>query len=172
MRKADLANPALVKEYKRKYYDAWGYAFKVSKGKDYKDLVHDAYLRWYNKTGQDLFLEHRGTIARVIHYIWLGWIKKNQVMIHGEMYTKVHKSKDEEDGPEQISRVTPEDILIHKEQSQYKSVSESPYHQEVVRLLMLGYSHKEITEKLNLNPNTVSRHLVRYRKGFQEYINS
>src|SRR5688572_416232 len=52
------------------YYKAKRYSYKCGFG---VDLVHDAYIQWFNKTGLNLFLEPEGRVMSV-----MGWMVRKE----------------------------------------------------------------------------------------------
>jgi hypothetical protein len=67
------------------YKAAKRYAEKVKNGVDPLDTVHDAYIRWYNKNGKDLFDEANGTVISVVrNVIFNQYEKDHQYVVNGE----------------------------------------------------------------------------------------
>lgn len=70
------------------YRNALSYAYKLNQ-KLYRDICHDAYLKWYNKTGTDLFEQHEGVVIKTIKNTWYtNYISPSRVMIKGEKVFK------------------------------------------------------------------------------------
>lgn len=70
------------------YKKALSYAYKLN-SKLYRDICHDAYLKWYNKYGTDLFEQHEGVVIKTIKNTWwTNYISPSRVMIKGERVSK------------------------------------------------------------------------------------
>lgn len=59
-----------------RYTAARRYATRI-KYTDPLDLVHDAYIRWYDKTGKDLFDEPEHLVMRMVYWEFKRWMKEN-----------------------------------------------------------------------------------------------
>lgn len=70
-------------EYKR----ACSYARKLTPF--YRDVVHDAYLDHYNRTGEDLFDSPNRTIVVTVRNHFYNNVRSNRYMYNGKYYQKV-----------------------------------------------------------------------------------
>lgn len=102
------------------YQKAKKYAKKI-KYTDPVDLVHDLYLKWYDKTGQDLFDQPDGKVMSMIWKECNNAIRRGQWMWRGVRYSKIYLEFSEgihiDDTGNYIpahkaNRVTPEHICI------------------------------------------------------------
>ncbi len=145
--------------YKQSYYRSCGYAFHLNKYL-YKDLVHDAWVKYFCNTGNDLFNESPYFIAKAIRYAYQDIWGKEYYMKDGVRYQRQFVVNDS------ISHsMTPEKILISQEfcQEFFKRIDsyESPNNQklrlkEFVELVLLGYSQSEIAEIMGIGRTNVT----------------
>lgn len=111
---------------KKAYKEAKDYTYFLD-SKNYKDIVHDAWLKWFEKTGKDLFSEDRPLITRVIKNVIGTGLSTRKFMWRGKIYNKRYFEiwediKFEEDqhtfaGYTYVPYITetPEDILIYND---------------------------------------------------------
>jgi hypothetical protein len=59
------------------------------------DIVHDAFVAWWDKKGTNLFLENEGTVLRVIKNIIYKEYGRSTFMVRGVKYPKVTYSYDD-----------------------------------------------------------------------------
>jgi DNA-directed RNA polymerase specialized sigma24 family protein len=147
---------------KQAYREAWGYTYKLRRS-DNVDIVHDAYIRWYDTTGRDLFDEHRGTIARALRYSYLKSMSRTTFKYKGESFVRHYRSKDDinaDDIPahEFVTHDTPFDTLITEESENLIKHSLSPGQLRVYSYFKQGYNTQEVADELGMTRNGAGRH--------------
>jgi len=116
------------------YNQGRSYCYKLDKTL-YRDILHDSWLHWFEKTSDDLFDEPINRVIRVIKLTWKGYYINKRKVVNRNIfidYTSIDQSK-EEDSPNQerhgaflsgavltdviikTRQDTPEDIMIAKE---------------------------------------------------------
>ena len=153
------------------------YAWTLAEKKDSGDILHDAYLTWYDKKGVNLFDEHPGTVFRVIKYTFLDSLKKNHKYwnYEGQRYTTNCV-----DFADQICNSrTPEDEYISQElkkncQKIVQQLSERSNSRingvksklaEVYELMLSGYKNFEISEILGLSRPAITFYANQLKNG-------
>lgn len=96
----------------KKYNSAFRYAHAIDPAHD-RDLLHDAYIAWFNRTGKNLFDEHDGTIRKVIKLERYNSIRRDSYMIRGKRIRK--NTSEYNDGYIPSNSPTPEEIMIAKD---------------------------------------------------------
>lgn len=155
---------------KAAYYKAQGYAYKLQK-KDYVDIVHDAYVVWFNKTNKSLFDEPSGVIARVIKNIFWNSLNRRLWMYEGVFHSKTFYSIDE--FPEQVFiptsvAETPLSILITKDMHNQLGHNLKPRELQVLQHLKDGYKQIEISKILGISANNVNIRAKKIYKRLEE----
>jgi DNA-binding NarL/FixJ family response regulator len=155
---------------KANYTKAKNYAFRAGRN-DYVDVVHDAYIIWFDKTGKDLFDEPNRTMISVIrntimsknqkkYFMYDGAQYKKKIMAEGDWETVLHKSVFvENQTPEDIV----EEILIRERLEASLTVKQKPYYD----LMAQGYSLKEIAQELHGSQQLASF----YRQQIRKHLN-
>lgn len=141
------------------------------KGEHYMDLLHDAYLKWYDKTGKNLFEEPNYTGAKVIRNIMLSQNQKNYYMWRGENYHKEFIGAVSDmvpDAPNHryrvaVSRVTPLDEAIGEDMAHLISPD--------FGMVLAGYTQAEIATLTGKSQQLVNYHLQKTKKKLSQYIN-
>ena len=150
------------------------------------DLLHDAYLNWYDKTGSDLFDEPMPRVYTVIKYTFrahlkLGdWTTGGSATYNGKKVKKFitprHTSKrqyssfrdggtfapasDYYEAADKADMVTPLDILIAKEtRSRYLDLAIDEKSLKILELKSLGLRNKDIAEDWNITRAMVTYYL-------------
>ena len=160
------------------YQKALRYAAKCRRDNEtHRDLVHDAWLKWYDKNGTDLFLEPESTVMAVIKRVYWNQLNKEGYMVKGVKHSKrvvswVYPEGYEAEGSNEMLRrgtqapldiANPEEILIAKELD-IEIISKSPVLQiEVYKLVVQGYKGVEIAKILELTPAMVSWYFQRIK---------
>ena len=69
-----------------KYDRARSYARTLEKGwvLDYRDLLHDSFIKWFDKKGTSLFDEPIGRIFNVIKYTSKAKIAASRIQVNGD----------------------------------------------------------------------------------------
>lgn len=153
----------------RTYQKAKRYAVKI-KYSDPIDLVHDSYLMWYEKTGQDLFDEPEGRVMSILWKVCNNYIRRNQWMYEGTRYPKVYVTY-EEGTSEKIhgtthkyNAITPEDYCIGNDlKERFSKVVKScdPLTRQILKYKWFGYNNTEISQEMNIAMTTLSKHIKR-----------
>lgn len=127
------------------------------------DCVHDAYLRWYDKCGKNLFDEHNGTVVRVLRNTIMRIWQDRKYMVNGERFDRQFVELNDWDvTPRRVD--TPEDIMTADD-----------LHDSVAMLLkddyltvfdMLAQDHRlvDIAEKMGVTPQYVGWLVKRIRE--------
>lgn len=148
-----------------------------------KDIVHDAYVTWWDKYEKDLFDEHIGTIFLTIKYTFLAYLKSNVWFFRGESqgprkferFEDIFNSGDEEKKRlelELFNPNTPEDEYIAAELlGEYMELIRSVPKdravftgnenttKEILTKRLNGYTNKEIAEELGISQSGVTYYL-------------
>jgi DNA-directed RNA polymerase specialized sigma24 family protein len=93
------------------YQKALRYAMKCNPAV-YRDIVHDAYVTWFNKTNSNLFDQPEGTVIKVVKYTHLKQTERNKYMSGGKWYPRVFQEFEEY---MRYNKITPEDEYIASE---------------------------------------------------------
>ena len=174
---------------KKAYDKALGYAYRLN-SKLYKDVVHDSYIVWFNKTGHDLFDEDQRVITQVVKKTWQGkYLQKNMYMYRGEKFARsfcniddvcsfnmVTKETTKYSDIYNSTKITPEDEMIAKELDQHMTSfkpSVSRYNTntfiensaklclDMYLYAVQGFTRAEISEITGLNWTTVNNYFQR-----------
>lgn len=158
------------------YETAKGYAFKLD-NKYYKDIIHDAYICWYNKTGKNLFDEHRGVISQVVKNIWLSSLKKrNQYIYNGEKRYREYietLTEYEQDSNGYVPFVYDfeEDLIIEDIINNIKNfISERGEH--ILDMLYMQYNQSEIAKEFNVSHTTINNEVIKIKNIANKMINN
>ncbi len=141
---------------------------KYSKNRaDAEDFLHDGFIKIFEKIGQ---FQHKGSFE--------GWIRRIMVNNILEHFRKNSKYYFEDE--EKIPSVS-EDIIIeidnpNEKQLSYQEILEyidklPERYKMVFNLYVLeGYSHKEISEEMDISIGTSKSNLSRARQWLKDYI--
>ncbi len=136
------------------YAKARSYCYKLDRTL-YRDLLHDSYLHWFEKTHKDLFDEPMPRVIRVIKLTWLGYyVNKRKVQNR-----KVFSSYDDN----LLYTSTPEDILIAKEMEEALITASPELQLEIYLLAIQGYRPYEICKILDMSKSHVSYYFKKIR---------
>lgn len=128
------------------------------------DFVHDAYIKWWEKTGNNLFLEKEHTVIKVVKNIMFNSYQKYDSFVqYGE----------------RVPRITHEFITSylvqgnHTEPNQYSAMALSETRQKALSLTgttrliydwaAKGYTAKEISQIVGISPQLVTYHRKRIK---------
>ena len=149
----------------RYYYEAIRYAGRLNLYPPFeaRDLVHDSYVAWYNKTKSNLFEESPRTIFSVVRNVFRDKLKRSTWT-----YDK------ENQGTRQIFTfedqlsydITPLDEVIGEEtKNELVNLIETttPPLKDILYLRMEGYTNKEISEALSKSKAFVTHHLKKVK---------
>lgn len=165
------------------YFRARGYAYKLVGPIIYPDLVHDAYLLWFDKTGQNLFEQDGRLITKVIKNIFLGRTKNNQFMWRGKWYPKsnikllqdaAHREEGtdfEGNGFAPRSTDNPENDLIVKDWVEQIQKTLSTYQAEILNKFSQGYKPREIAAQRRTYSQLISSNLKHVKKKIRKVMN-
>lgn len=137
----------------QKYNRAFRYAHSIDPNND-RDLLHDAFLNWFNKTGKNLFEEEPGIINKTIKYTHYNNIRKNSYMVNGVRHQKYHS--DYIEGFTGSNSTTPEDIYISKELDNLFLSSTAQL--DIYLYAVQGYRPFEIAGILNKPKKTIEQY--------------
>lgn len=173
---------------KTTYTNSRRYVYSL-KLEDPIDLLHDAYLKWYDKTGNDLFDEPQYRVFAIIKYTFKAQLKQGDWSIGGKdsyngkkmkkFVTPRHTSKRQysnfNDGSsygsvqddsttnnlaDKYDHTTPLDILIEKEtRERYLNLANSDKSLKILELKAMGLRNNEIAEKWNVSKGLVAYYL-------------
>lgn len=166
------------------YWRARGYAYRLVGTATYPDLVHDAYVLWFDKTGQNLFEQDSRLVTKVIKNIFLGRSKKNMFMWNGQWYPKknmriLEDSRYVDEGGTDfevngyVARSTenPENDLIVKDWVEKIQQTLTAYQKEILSKFSQGYKHSEIAEQKGTYPQLISSNFTHVKKKIQRVMN-
>lgn len=148
------------------YKTAVRYASKLDYDRRY-DLVHDAYLAWFKKTGESLFDCHPGTIMLTVRNIYGGiYTKNNTYMINGEIrnrqFTELKNVR------KAVNDYNPEHLLIIDDVKTKLELLLSKKQKEVYDMMIQGYNTVEIAGEIGSYRQLVSGHIRHIRTKFNK----
>lgn len=170
------------------YKRAQGYAYKIVPQK-YKDIVHDAYVRWFDKTGRDLFDEHPRVVIKVVKNVAIGARASNQYF-YGTKPNSKRKSKFVK--PITIGRktwlslqlenfnhyegrfdrlrteVTPLDLAVAGDSMARLESMLTPNERVALDKFKQGYKSLEIAQQMGVSSALANYYLQRIRKKSQQ----
>lgn len=152
------------------YRKARSYSFKLD-SELYRDILHDAYLAWWNKCERDLFDEHIGTIIKTVKYTFFAHLKNNVWF-----YNKVNQGQRKfvEFDENIFYATTPEDEYIAtellgeymelinsvpKDRAVFTGNEETT--KEILTKRLNGYTNKEIAEEMGISKALITYYLNR-----------
>jgi DNA-binding CsgD family transcriptional regulator len=146
------------------YNKAKRYLFKVN-SEVYKDVLHDAFLNYFRRTGLNLFDRPNGNVIGVVKNEYFSYLRSKMFRRHGERLPFQFTTFEDHS----FTSVTPEDILIGEEtqqqiESRLSSFEDPRLAGEVLRMRMEGYNTKEISKELYLSIQQVKRYTTSLRK--------
>lgn len=161
------------------YKQCLAYAFKLDPIL-YRDLVHDAFITWFEKTGKNLFEEENKTAIAVVKRKWWQFLKSTRIKIGGQRgyynpwtgesrngkrgtLTKRFADVKLMELPQMRNNVTPEDEYIAKElHEQFLNVG-GGLRLEIYKLAVMGYKQVEIASILDERPNLINYYFKQMR---------
>lgn len=151
----------------RIYQNAKRYATKI-KYNDPIDLVHDAYVNWYDKTGQDLFDLPERRVMSIISFTFRGWLSKNRwtydkVTQGQRQYVQFRDDVTEEASTvHAYNKITPEDECVAGElldrMRELIDIARPPV-KEILEYKLAGYHNNEISEELGVSKSLITYYL-------------
>lgn len=128
---------------------------------NYRDLVHDAFLYTYTRSGTNLFDEHEGYICRCIKWMWRWSYQEKTYISGGKKFEYQFETFDDSEGG-----YNPEEILIAKDFHKYflERLKSKPLLKNFLNYLEHGYEIKEICYMMQISPQTASN----YRKHLKQ----
>jgi RNA polymerase sigma factor (sigma-70 family) len=129
---------------------------------DAQDVLHEGFLKVFEKIGQ---FEARGSFE--------GWLRRIMVNTALEKYRSQHKLVRIQDDIAEYDEYSPEDFTESITVSELLLIIRelSPQYRVVFNLYAIeGYSHKEISEMLNISEGTSKSNLSRARIILQEKV--
>lgn len=155
------------------YYKAKRYAKKCG----FKtDLVHDAYIRWFNKTGNNLFYEPEHRVMAVMRFTVLAHREKNSRIYFGKKLDKLQYNEypvlEEGVNNEYLAKTEPNhyDYCTYNEVTARLAAVEG-FSRKVYDYLKNGYNSTEIAESEKVSIQKVFHHIkkIRYIAGSNHY---
>jgi RNA polymerase sigma factor (sigma-70 family) len=130
---------------------------------DAQDALHEGFLKVFEKIGQ---FESRGAFE--------GWVRRIMVNTALEKYRNKYKVINIQDNIKEADGQGQEDLIDNLTVQELMKIIEelSPKYRMVFNLYAIeGYSHKEISEMLDINEGTSKSNLSRARAILQEKVN-
>jgi RNA polymerase sigma factor (sigma-70 family) len=131
---------------------------------DAQDVLHEGFLKIYDKIGQ---FESKGAFE--------GWVRRIMVNTALEKYRSKYKVINIQDNIKEAEGHGQEDLVGNLTAQELMKIIEelSPKYRMVFNLYAIeGYSHKEISEMLDINEGTSKSNLSRARAILQEKVNT
>lgn len=129
----------------RQYRKALNYAHRLDP-QYYKDLVHDAYLEWYRKTGMSLLEAPEGVMIQTIKNTHRGNYTRSTFMWRGEIGLKQFFTFQEYDRP--VNEFNPENQCIIMDMKEKLDSRLTEEQREVLNQTRMGYAPSEVAEQL------------------------
>jgi len=151
----------MIENYRR----AKAYLKKIDAG-IYKDVLHDSYLTYYRRTGNNLFeLDNHRQVILVVKNQYFDTLRKRMYKKDGVRFPLQYCEFDNHT----VTTVTPEDILIgadaYETIRQRTETFDSPEMAlTILQLRLDGYDTQEISDRLNLSIPQVRRYTQNLRK--------
>jgi DNA-directed RNA polymerase specialized sigma24 family protein len=139
---------------------------------DYRDLVHDSFIKWFDKKGTNLLDEPIGRIVNIIKYTSKAKIAAKRVQVNGDRtYYRQFESYDDN----VLNHITPDLILMGKEAESHileKITKKYPRtYEQMIKVLCLkgqGYSQDEIAETLDITKSNVTYYMNNIKKLYDQ----
>ncbi|MEB3150289.1 MAG: hypothetical protein VKL60_14915 [Sphaerospermopsis sp.] len=129
------------------YNKGRSYCYKLNRTL-YRDILHDSWLHWYEKTSRDLFDEPMSRVIRVIKLTWWGYYINPRKVQNRKVFVEYEDNN--------LNEVTPEDILIAKEIDEAVIANSPKLQIEIYMLAIQGFKPYEICEILDMSKSHVS----------------
>lgn len=136
------------------YAKARSYCYKLNKDL-YRDVLHDAYVHWFEKTNKDLFDEPLPRVIRVIKLTWFGYYVTKRKVVNRNVFSSYNDNLSNNE--------TPEAILISKELEESFIASCPKLQLDVYLLAVQGYKAHEIAKILDIYKSHVSYYFKKIR---------
>jgi len=139
-----------------------------------RDLVHNAWIRWYEQKGNDLLLEHIGTIKRAIRWqkLYERSISKSKFMKEGVSYDIQYFDVEKVDEVGLLNHYNPEKEFIFSEIKNELENSLTNERKEVFDLLIQGYNQIEISNELGKSQQIVSYLYNKIKQKSKNIVNA
>lgn len=148
------------------YWKARRYAYKLNTTL-YRDIVHQAYVKYFERTGLDLFQQPNRKIMRVVRNSYYELLREYSYKRGSKnSYTRYYYEFIEHGDNYAVTKTTPEDILIGNQLEERLAdvIEDFKYPvvaRDVIDLARQGYSPKEISTSLNLAKSSVNRYIAK-----------
>lgn len=146
------------------YWKSRGYAFKVCKQLDPRDILHNSYLKWFERKNSNLFEQDQALINQVLKMEYYEQVRQSKYKWRGEKYTKQFISVDETNENEEpliqleATGNTDDLVQLNEVKEQYSKYLPNILHGEhVFKLLEQGYKVKHIANKLNKGRTVITK---------------
>lgn len=145
------------------YYKARAYLYKLDPNK-YKDLLHESFLTYFDRTGRNLFEENNRKVITVVRNQYYDSLRERMYKINGVRYAYEFLEYEES-----VTITTPLDYLIRQETydrmvASLKKFTNPPLATAIFNLKIQGYSASEISKEVNLNQVNVRRYIKNFGK--------
>lgn len=147
------------------YRKARAYLYKLT-STDYNDILHDAYLTYYRRTGLNLFDRPNGNVIGVVRNQFYESLRKDAYVKHGVRHFYQYQSFEDYTHYDQT---TPHELLESKEA--YETIAHRTKQfrlpdvaKAVLDLRIEGFTTREIAEKLSITPDQVNTYTNNLRK--------
>ncbi len=136
----------------------------------YEDIVHDAFLTWFDKTGRNLFEEPEITALSVVKKTWQGkYWQRTKITVGGRMGRYgwkgelVKRQFINADKVLMVNRVTPEDEYIAQELHELFMSMDSELRLQIYLYAVEGFSQTEIAKMLNQSKSFINYYFKKMR---------
>lgn len=158
---------------KENYFRARSYAFKCDPN-NYKDILHNAYLKWYDKTGKDLFDEPDHTRTAVLRWMVKGKYK-GRFYTNGVLHPRVFVPIGEEIDDSMLTHIAVSDgetdtILIDQDLNEEFEKLLTENEKLIKKKLMEGYSYTETLHRQGESAAVTSYYVVKTRAVMKEKL--
>jgi len=162
----------------KNYRKAIRYATKISSYENALDIVHDAYLRWYNNTNNNLFEEENEVVINKVRQEWWNRYLKPQYTTFRSKEKKVFSNLEDlysfysvngVDVPIELQTTnSPEKLYIAKEQYQLLRSNLNKFDRKTFDLWVQGYLKQEIEKEQNRSNVTITASVKKIKEEYNK----
>lgn len=153
---------------RKNYAQLSGYCWKLT-GELYRDLLHDAYLEWYKKTGTNLFEQPNRLGTKVIRHILMNEQRSRRYMWKGGLYPKIFCEAVAEKKPMELGYAPRTNVTPHDHA--YWETDIKPEIGYEFGMVLDGYSQLEIANITGKSPQLISYHIRKNKKKLIQLLN-